>query len=174
MEYTQVSATAFQELQLNAGIVVSDFDPSDGSIDGDILGVTSGGITFASNPTYVDFGDGMDNVPDNTWQLKRVQGYDPTLSGTFLTITDELAKQLSGAGGLSSNHITPSHALTETDFDDIWLVGDYSDKNDNGTNKLDAAMKQKLGLYYDYLQGLENLQKNTGIQARMPFDMIIE
>ena len=135
MEYTQVSATAFQELQLNAGIVVSDFDPSDGSIDGDILGVTSGGITFASNPTYVDFGDGMDNVPDNTWQLKRVQGYDPTLSGTFLTITDELAKQLSGAGGLSSNHITPSHALAETDFDDIWLVGDYSDKNDNGTNK---------------------------------------
>jgi len=46
--------------------------------------------------------------------------------------------------------------------------------NDKGTDKLDAAMKQKLGLYYDYLQGLENLQKNTGIQARMPFDMIIE
>ena len=44
----------------------------------------------------------------------------------------------------------------------------------NEGDKLDAAMKQKLGAYYDYLQGLENLQKNTGIQARMPFDMIIE
>ena len=41
-------------------------------------------------------------------------------------------------------------------------------------NKLDAAMRSKLGVYYDYLQGLENLQKNTGIQARMPFDMVIE
>ena len=41
-------------------------------------------------------------------------------------------------------------------------------------DKLDAAMKQKLGVYYDYISGLENLQKNTGIQARMPFDMIIE
>ena len=44
----------------------------------------------------------------------------------------------------------------------------------NGDDKLDAAMRSKLGVYYDYLQGLENLQKNTGIQARMPFDMVIE
>ena len=44
----------------------------------------------------------------------------------------------------------------------------------NESDKLDAAMKQKMGVYYDYLQGLDNLQKNTGIQARLPFDMIIE
>ena len=44
----------------------------------------------------------------------------------------------------------------------------------NPDDKLDAAMKQKLGVYYDYLQGLENLQKNTGIQARLPFDLVIE
>ena len=41
-------------------------------------------------------------------------------------------------------------------------------------DKIDIAMKQKLGVYYDYLKGLDNLQKNTGIQARLPFDMIIE
>lgn len=44
----------------------------------------------------------------------------------------------------------------------------------NPSDELDAAMRQKMGVYYDYLQGLENLQKNTGIQARMPFDMIIK
>ncbi|MBR1513741.1 MAG: signal peptide peptidase SppA [Bacteroidales bacterium] len=44
----------------------------------------------------------------------------------------------------------------------------------NESDKIDAAMKQRLGVYYDYLQGLDNLQKNTGIQARMPFDLIIE
>jgi len=44
----------------------------------------------------------------------------------------------------------------------------------NNTDQLDAAMRSKLGAYYDYLLGLDNLQKNTGIQARMPFDMIIE
>ena len=44
----------------------------------------------------------------------------------------------------------------------------------NESDKLDAAMKQKMGVYYDYLKGMDNLQKNTGIQARLPFDMIIE
>ena len=46
--------------------------------------------------------------------------------------------------------------------------------NNNGSDKLDAAMRSKLGVYYNYLQGLEYLQNNTGIQARMPFDMVIE
>lgn len=44
----------------------------------------------------------------------------------------------------------------------------------NESDKLDVAMKQKMGVFYNYLQGLDNLQKNTGIQARLPFDMIIE
>ena len=44
----------------------------------------------------------------------------------------------------------------------------------NEKDKIDIAMKQKLGIYYDYLKGLDNLQKNTGVQARLPFDMIIE
>lgn len=46
--------------------------------------------------------------------------------------------------------------------------------SNSGSDKLDAAMKQKLGPYYGYMKGLENLQQNTGIQARLPFDMIIE
>ena len=46
--------------------------------------------------------------------------------------------------------------------------------NNSGSDQLDAAMKQRLGVYYDYFKGLENLQKNTGIQARLPFDMVIE
>ena len=44
----------------------------------------------------------------------------------------------------------------------------------NKTDELDAAMKQKFGVYYNYYKGLENLNNNTGIQARMPFDLVIE
>ena len=44
----------------------------------------------------------------------------------------------------------------------------------NEADQIEAALKLKLGVYYDYMKGLENLQKNTGIQARLPFDMIIE
>ena len=46
--------------------------------------------------------------------------------------------------------------------------------NGSDSDKLDAAMRSKLGAYYDYVKGIENLQKNTGIQTRMPFDMVIE
>ena len=44
----------------------------------------------------------------------------------------------------------------------------------NKTDEIDAALKQKLGVYYHYVEGLENLQRNMGIQARMPFDLVIE
>lgn len=43
-----------------------------------------------------------------------------------------------------------------------------------GNNDLDAAMRQKLGTYYHYYEGIENLSNNTGIQARVPFDMVIQ
>lgn len=41
-------------------------------------------------------------------------------------------------------------------------------------DQLDAALRQKMGVYYHYFEGLENLKENTGIQARIPFDMVIE
>lgn len=127
-EFTQVRATAFEEIQMNAGIVLDDFNPATG-VKGNIIGVTTGGLSFNSNPEYEDFGKDMDNVPANTWQLKRVRSYDPALSGNWVTITAAEAKRMSGAGSLSGNKITPSHQLTQADFDDIWIVGDYSDKN---------------------------------------------
>ena len=46
--------------------------------------------------------------------------------------------------------------------------------NDSESDKLDAAVKQKMGVYYEYVKALENLGNNTGIQARMPFDIIAE
>lgn len=136
-EYTKVAADAFQKLQLNAGVMVDGFTPSTGVI-GNIIAATTGGITFASNPNYIDFGEDVDNVPANTWQLKRVQSYDPVISGTLLTVTAALVKQLVGGAQYGSSgtpavtdttHIVPTHELTEDDFDDIWFVGDYSDQN---------------------------------------------
>ena len=44
----------------------------------------------------------------------------------------------------------------------------------NKSDEIDAAIRQKLGVYYHYVESLENVQKNTGIQARMPFDLVIE
>lgn len=131
MKFTQVKTDAFQNLQMNAGIICDSFTPSTGTI-GNILGATTGGFQFNSNPTYLDFGEDVDNCPPNTWQLKRVSYYDPVISGTFLTISAENAKKLTGGADIPSNdvtHVVPRGSLESTDFSDVWVIGDYSDKN---------------------------------------------
>lgn len=135
MQYTKVAADAFQKLQMNAGILVDSFVPSTGVI-GNILGATTGGLSFNSNPSFEDFGEDVDNVPNNTMQLKRITSYDPTISGTFLTVTTALAAKLIGAadvGTTDTTQITPRGQLSEDDFDDVWIVGDYSDQNTGAT-----------------------------------------
>ena len=50
----------------------------------------------------------------------------------------------------------------------------FMEQLSGGSDELDAAMRQKLGAYYHYYEGIENISNNTGIQARMPFDMVIQ
>lgn len=131
MKFTQVASDAFQKLQLNAGVILTDFDPTSPSLDKtDIFGATSGGVSFATNPEYVDFGEDIDNVPPNTKQLKRLQSVNPVMSGTLKTADTDVAKALIGGADVSGNKITPRATLVDDDFiDDLWWVGDYSDVN---------------------------------------------
>lgn len=135
MQYTKVASDAFEKLQMNAGILVDSFVPSTGVI-GNIIGATTGGLSFNSNPSFEDFGEDVDNVPANTKQMKRITGYDPVISGTLLTVTTALVKQLIGSADIDSTDTTkivPRESLVDDDFDDAWFVGDYSDKNDGAT-----------------------------------------
>lgn len=133
MKFTRIPETAFQSLQLNAGILLRDFTPGTGMVDeADIMGATSGGVNFTATPTYSDFGEDIDNAPVNVLELKRLDSWEVTMSGTFVTVDTTLAKELIGAadiGGSDTTKVTPRNDLLETDFQDIWWVGDYSDKN---------------------------------------------
>ena len=131
MKFTQVPTDTFENLVLNAGILVDEFTPSSGVI-GNLLGATTGGIEFSTNPTYTDFGEDIDNVPENTKQLKRLKSFDPAMSGTFLTVDTTALKSLIGAADIGTSDTTkvvPRDQLLQADFDDVWWVGDYSDKN---------------------------------------------
>ena len=128
-KYTKVAIDAFEKLQLNAGIMTDSFDPSTGTI-GNILGATTGGINFTTNPEFTDFGEDVDNVPNNMLEFKHLKSYDPQMSGTFLTCTPALAKSLVGAADVSQTiKIVPRQVLLTTDFEDIWWIGDYSNVN---------------------------------------------
>lgn len=139
MKYTQVATDAFQKLQLNAGVLLSEFTPATPTLDKTkILGATGGGVSFEAVPTFIDNGDGIDNIPANTKELKIIDRYEVKLSGTFKTVDTALAKQLISSATITvaSGKVAPSHTLASTDFDDIWWVGDYSNVNvDSGSGQ---------------------------------------
>lgn len=134
MKYTKVTADAFQKLQLNAGLLMTSFTPATATVtDSNIFAATSGGVTFASNPQYIDWGEDIDNVPANTKQLKRIDHYEPRISGTAKTIDSDTVAYLEAATdkttASSVDKFVPRHDLKTADFHDLWWVGDYTDEN---------------------------------------------
>ena len=133
MKFTQIPTNTFKELQLNAGILTSNFTPATGTVQADdILGATSGGVSFSATPTHTDLGDDIDNCPENMKELKKLESWEAKMSGTFLTVNTAQAKSLIGAADIGSSDttkVTPRNDLASTDFADIWWIGDYSDKN---------------------------------------------
>ena len=131
MKFTKMPEDAFEKLQLNAGILVDEFTPDTGTI-GNLLGATSGGIQFATNPTYSDFGEDVDNCPANMKELKHLDSMDPTMSGTFLTCTAAVIADLIAAADVDvtdTTKVVPRSELKSTDFKEVWWIGDYSDQN---------------------------------------------
>jgi hypothetical protein len=134
MKYTQVATDAFQKLQLNAGVLLNSFDPNAPAFaDANIIGATGGGVSFTAVPTFIDFGEGIDNVPANTKEMKQLDRYEVKLSGTFKTIDNSLGKMLVSAADITSGAIIPRSVLSQDDFFDVWWVGDYSDVNTGST-----------------------------------------
>ena len=133
MKYTKIPENTFQNIQLNAGVLLSSFTPSSATVSQEaIIGATTGGINFTATPTYIDFGEDIDNCPKNMKELKKLDSWEAKCSGTFVTIDTAVAKSLIGAADIGTSDttkVTPRNDLAQSDFDDIWIVGDYSDKN---------------------------------------------
>ena len=133
MKYTKIPETTFQNIQLNAGVLLSSFTPSSATVSGEaIIGATTGGINFTATPTYIDFGEDIDNCPKNMKELKKLDSWEVKCSGTFVTVDTSAAKSLIGAADIGTSDttkVTPRNDLAQSDFNDIWIVGDYSDKN---------------------------------------------
>lgn len=132
-KFTKIPADTFKQLQINAGVVLSKFTPATGTFEPENqIGATTGGVTFSATPTYSDYGSDVDNCPKNTMEMKRMDDVEVKLSGTYVTATTASAKSLMAAAdidGTDATKVVPRRDLSPTDFADIWLVGDYSDKN---------------------------------------------
>lgn len=137
MKFTKIPTTTFSEMQMNAGVFLSDFEPKTGTIDiADIIAATSGGCNFVDKLTFVDMGEDVDNCPKNMMELKKLDSHEVTMSGTAITVDPDALVMLAAAADKSTladatgvNLITPRRDVLTTDYKTIWWVGDYSDKN---------------------------------------------
>jgi hypothetical protein len=60
-------------------------------------------------------------------ELKHLDGWECKMSTTSLGTSPELIKLALGAADISGNKITPRRDLEQTDFSDLWWVGDRAD-----------------------------------------------
>lgn len=129
--FTQVKLDAFKEIQIEAGVIVKAFDPSNPVLDrSKILFTTSGGIQINAKPSYTDYFEDVDNVPNNTKEGKQIDEWECSLSFTALDTSPESVKIELGAADIDANdtsRITPRRELKLSDFTDLWWVGDRAD-----------------------------------------------
>lgn len=130
--FTAIPKDTFDGLQLDAGVLLRRFDPSNpvAPADEDIICATTGGIQANCVPTFSDFGEDVDNCPNNMKELKHLDGWDCSLGFTSLgTSVDgiKLALGCADVDGGDSTHVKPRRNLEQSDFTTVWWVGDRAD-----------------------------------------------
>lgn len=125
-KFTKISKDTFDELQLDAGILLYNFDPETAAdpADEDIICATTGGINPTCVPSYSDMGEDVDNCPAGTMELKKLDSWECKISFTAIKASAEMIHLALGAADVEGNKITPRSSVKLTDYKDIWWVGD--------------------------------------------------
>ena len=125
-KFTKIPQDTFDNLQLDAGVLLKNFDPEAATepADEDIITATTGGINITCVPTYSDMGEDVDNCPVNMMELKKLDSWACGMSFTALDISPENIRLALGAADVSGNKVTPRRSLSQSDFADLWWVGD--------------------------------------------------
>lgn len=134
-KFTVIPQDTFTGLQLDAGVLLKKFTPTAPSApaDEDIICATTGGINATCVPTYSDLGEDVDNCPANMKELKHLDSWECKMSFTSLGMSANAIKLALGAADIGDTSaskqdtITPRRDLKQTDFTDLWWVGDRAD-----------------------------------------------
>lgn len=130
-KFTVIPADTFEGMQLDAGVLLKTFNPDTPTAPSDenIICATTGGINVSCVPTYSDLGEDVDNCPANMKELKHLDSWESKMSFTSLGTSKENIRMALGAADIAADTgaIKPRRDLKQTDFSDIWWVGDRAD-----------------------------------------------
>lgn len=128
--FTVISEDAFDSLQVDAGVLLSRFDPANPVRPNseDIIATTTGGINPTCVPTYSDLAEDVDNAAVNLKEYKHLDSWACAMAFTTLKFNaDNIAWALGASektNGTNYTKIVPRRDVKQSDFKDIWWVGD--------------------------------------------------
>lgn len=130
-KFTVIPQSTFEEMQMDAGVLLSTFDPTNPTApaDSEIICATTGGIKATCQAEYSDLGEDVDNCPNNMKELKHLDGWNCSLEFTSLGTSPASIRLSLGAADVNAEtgKITPRRDLEQDDFTDVWWVGDRAD-----------------------------------------------
>lgn len=127
-KFTKIPKDTFDNLQIDAGVLLKQFSVDTATFDdADMICATTGGITVTCTPAFSDYGEDVDNCPNNMLELKHVDSWDCSIAFTSLGMSPELLAMAIGAATIDGKKVTPKNSLGKDDFIDIWWVGDKAD-----------------------------------------------
>jgi hypothetical protein len=129
---TRISADAADKMQINAGLLLNNFDVANPvePADEDIVCETTGDFSISCVPTTEDFFADVNNAPTNTKEGKQITGWECSLGVTALSITEEnLILALGAADTMEDGGIRPRSTYKAEDFKSLYWIGDMIDEN---------------------------------------------
>ncbi len=129
---TRISADAADKMQINAGLLLNNFDVTNPvePADEDIVCETTGDFSITCVPTTEDFFADVNNAPTNTKEGKQITGWECSLGVTALSITEEnLILSLGAADVMEDGGVRPRHTYKAEDFKSLYWIGDMIDEN---------------------------------------------
>ena len=130
-KFTKIPSDTFEALQLEAGVILNNFDPDNvvEPADADMVCATTGGITINCQAQFSDLGEDVDNCPNDMMELKHLDSWSCTMQFTILNMSEEGFILALGAADKdqTTGAIKPRRDLALTDFVNRWWVGDRAD-----------------------------------------------
>lgn len=127
----RISLDAAQKMQVDAGLLLNNFDISNPvePSDANIVCETTGNFRITCKPETEDLFDDVNNAPKNTMEGKRIVDWTCGLSVTALSVTAETLGLSLGAFETVSDGkgVTPRRHYEVADFKQLYWVGDMMD-----------------------------------------------
>ena len=129
-KFTKIADDAFEALQLEAGVLLSTFDPANpvAPKSEDIIATTSGGVNAQCQAEYQDFAEDVDNAPNNLMEFKQLTGWTCSLGFSTIKFNAENTAWALGAADTTRGEgfvkVSPRRDVDLSDFKDVWWVGD--------------------------------------------------